>query len=88
MSMSSSSLNLSIWFSSCSAPFCAECSRLRVTADGRLIGCLASNEGIPIRVPLRAGDTTEIGRAVRRVLEGKTADRIFKQGMAMASIGG
>ncbi len=74
--------------SSCSAPFCAECSRLRVTADGRLIGCLASNEGIPIRVPLRAGDTTAIAQAVRRVLAGKTADRIFRQGLAMASIGG
>ena len=76
------------FISSCSAPFCGECSRLRVTADGRLIGCLARNGGIPVRALLRAGDTTAICRVVRHVLEGKTADRVFEQEMAMASIGG
>ena len=76
------------FISSCSAPFCGECSRLRVTADGRLIGCLARNGGIPVRAMLRAGDTASICHAVRHVLEGKTADRVFDQEMAMASIGG
>ncbi len=76
------------FISSCSAPFCAECSRLRVTADGRLIGCLARDGGIPIRGMLRAGDAKAIGRSTRQVLKGKTADRNFEQRMAMASIGG
>lgn len=76
------------FISSCSAPFCGTCARLRVTADGRLIGCLARDGGVPIRKTLRAGDRTSIADVVRRVLSGKTADRIFEQNMAMASIGG
>ena len=76
------------FISSCSAPFCRECSRLRVTADGRLIGCLARSGGIPVRGMLRVGDTQSIYNVVRRVLEGKTAERVFEQGMAMAAIGG
>ena len=76
------------FISSCSAPFCGECSRLRVTADGRLIGCLARNDGIPVRELLRAGNMPAIVQAARRVLEGKTADRAFEQELAMASIGG
>jgi cyclic pyranopterin phosphate synthase len=76
------------FISSCSAPFCGDCSRLRVTSDGRLIGCLARNGGVPIRAMLRTGDTASICHAVRHVLEGKTSDRDFEQGMAMASIGG
>ena len=76
------------FISSCSAPFCGECTRLRVTADGRLIGCLARDGGIPIRELLRAGDQQSILDAARRVLGGKTAERPFKQGLAMASIGG
>lgn len=76
------------FISSCSAPFCDECSRLRVTADGRLIGCLARNGGISVRGMLRAGDTRSICHAARQVVAGKAADRVFEQGMAMASIGG
>ena len=76
------------FISSCSAPFCGECSRLRVTADGRLIGCLARNDGIPVRELLRSGNTAAIAAAAHQVLEGKTADRVFEQALAMASIGG
>ena len=32
-----------------SRDFCAECSRIRVTADGRLKGCLHSREELPLR---------------------------------------
>lgn len=35
--------------------FCAECNRLRLTADGRLRPCLFSTEEIDLRSPLRAG---------------------------------
>jgi len=35
--------------------FCAECNRLRLTADGRLRPCLFSTEEIDLRHPLRAG---------------------------------
>ncbi len=76
------------FISSCSAPFCGDCSRLRVTADGRLIGCLASNEGISVRDMLRAGERQAIVAAARRILGGKTIRRAFEQKLAMASIGG
>jgi cyclic pyranopterin phosphate synthase len=76
------------FISSCSEPFCAECARLRVTADGRLIGCLARNGGISVREMLRAGDTEAVCDAARAVLGAKRVDRLFAQGMAMASIGG
>jgi cyclic pyranopterin phosphate synthase len=35
--------------------FCAECSRLRLTAEGKLFPCLASNEYIDLKEPLRDG---------------------------------
>lgn len=36
-------------------PFCADCDRSRVTADGRWYGCLYSRDGLDLRAPLRAG---------------------------------
>lgn len=76
------------FISSCSAPFCDGCTRLRATADGRLIGCLARDGGISIREWLRSGNRQGVVDAARHVLMGKTADRVFEQGLAMASIGG
>ena len=37
-------------------PFCAACNRLRLTADGALLPCLFSREGIDLRGPLRRGN--------------------------------
>ncbi len=36
-------------------PFCASCSRARLSADGKLYLCLFSNHGIDLRTPLRDG---------------------------------
>jgi len=38
-------------------PFCADCDRARVTADGVLFGCLYAERGVDLRGPLRAGAT-------------------------------
>ncbi len=38
-----------------SEPFCADCNRIRLTADGRLRTCLFSIEETDLRGPLRAG---------------------------------
>lgn len=38
-----------------SAPFCANCTRMRLTADGKLRMCLFSSDEIDVRGPLRAG---------------------------------
>lgn len=41
--------------SSVTEPFCADCSRLRLTADGRLFTCLFGAEGLDMRAALRSG---------------------------------
>jgi cyclic pyranopterin phosphate synthase len=47
-------------------PFCADCNRIRLTADGRLRTCLFSQHETDLRGPLRAGaDDAELGRIVR-----------------------
>jgi len=42
--------------SSVTAPFCGDCHRARVSAEGRLYTCLFSGEGIDLRPALEAGD--------------------------------
>ena len=36
-------------------PFCGDCSRARLSADGRLYTCLFARSGHDLRGPLRAG---------------------------------
>ncbi|RRD30330.1 GTP 3',8-cyclase MoaA [Actinomyces bowdenii] len=44
---------------SVSAPFCADCDRTRITADGRLMTCLFSCAETDLRGPMRAGASDE-----------------------------
>lgn len=76
------------FISPCSEPFCDGCTRLRLTSDGRLLGCLAREEGLDVRGDLREGDTGAICAAAQQVLCGKRADSRFKQPRVMAAIGG
>jgi cyclic pyranopterin phosphate synthase len=49
-----------------SEPFCADCNRIRLTADGRLRTCLFSLRETDLRAPLRAGaDDRELEQIVR-----------------------
>jgi cyclic pyranopterin phosphate synthase len=43
------------FISSVSQPFCGDCSRSRLSADGRMYTCLFAREGHDLRTPLRAG---------------------------------
>ena len=56
------------FISSVTEPFCGECSRARLSADGRLYTCLFARSGHDLRGPLRAGagddDLAGIIRAV------------------------
>ena len=40
-------------------PFCAQCDRVRITSDGRLLTCLFENPGYDIRSLLRNGKKTD-----------------------------
>jgi cyclic pyranopterin phosphate synthase len=92
------------FISPCSDPFCGDCRRLRLTATGRLIGCLARTDGIDVRPWLKqlaAGGSREaevaIGAAIEQALGRKRrpddegagrAGRPFVGQACMARIGG
>jgi cyclic pyranopterin phosphate synthase len=40
-------------------PFCSNCTRARLTADGKLVTCLFSTRGHDLKTPLRQGATDE-----------------------------
>ena len=47
------------FISSVTKPFCAECNRARLTADGRLRLCLLREKEVDLLTPLRDGATLE-----------------------------
>jgi GTP 3',8-cyclase len=52
-----------------SEPFCGDCNRIRLTADGRLRTCLFSLNETDLRGPLRAGaDDHELERIIRHAV--------------------
>jgi cyclic pyranopterin phosphate synthase len=55
-----------------SEPFCSDCNRLRLTADGKLRTCLFSLKETDLREPLRTGaDDEEIEAVIREAVAGK-----------------
>lgn len=80
---------------SVSAAFCANCDRLRLTADGKLRACLFSLGETDLRGPLRLGaDDERIGELARDCVAGKWAghrigqDDFEQPARPMSSIGG
>jgi GTP 3',8-cyclase len=52
--------------SSVSQPFCAACSRARLSSEGKFYTCLFATQGIDLRAPLRDGaDDAELLRIIR-----------------------
>ena len=47
------------FISSVSQPFCADCSRLRLSAEGSMYTCLFAHDGVDVKGPLRSGATDE-----------------------------
>ena len=61
------------FIASVTQPFCATCTRARISAEGMLYTCLFATDGTDLRTLLRAGaDEEQIVRAVRRVWEVRT----------------
>ncbi|MCK9898518.1 cyclic pyranopterin phosphate synthase [Parafrankia colletiae] len=59
---------------SVSAPFCAACDRVRLTADGQVRNCLFAREESDLRGPMRAGaDDDDLAVLWARAVEGKRA---------------
>ena len=70
--------------------FCAECNRLRLTADGKLRPCLFSDEEFDVREALRAGDDETVRLILKEVLWAKPDEHHDKVGTerGMSQIGG
>jgi cyclic pyranopterin phosphate synthase len=78
-----------------SEPFCSDCNRIRLTADGRLRTCLFSLHETDLRGPLRAGagddDLEELirGAVWRKELKHRVGERGFRRpARTMSAIGG
>jgi GTP 3',8-cyclase len=66
------------FISSISAPFCSDCSRARLTADGILRMCLLREKEIDLLSPLRAGATQE---DLRTLILGSVWDKPWGHGL-------
>jgi len=62
------------FISSMSDHFCADCNRLRLTADGFLRNCLFSNEEIDVR-PFIDGGRRQLAAVIRESMNSKKFDR-------------
>jgi cyclic pyranopterin phosphate synthase len=77
--------------SSYTQPFCADCSRLRLTASGELVGCLARDSRVSVRPLLRAEgpfDEPAVLAKVKAVMKRKRAGHAFAGKRCMAKTGG
>lgn len=54
------------FINSVSAPFCATCNRVRLTADGQLRTCLFAETETDLRTPLQRGDDDDVMTALIR----------------------
>jgi cyclic pyranopterin phosphate synthase len=83
------------FIASVSRPFCLNCNRIRLTADGKLRYCLFAIEETDVKGLLRAGGSDrEIADVIRRVVAGKwegheiNSARFVPPPRPMYSIGG
>lgn len=82
------------FISSVTQPFCASCTRARLTADGRLRLCLLREKEVDLLTPLRAGATLDDLRQI--ILDGVwekpwghgLADGVIPLNRVMSEIGG
>lgn len=63
------------FISSVTKAFCRACTRLRLSADGKLYTCLFAGEGTDLRAPLRNGASDEDVREIIRNVWEKRADK-------------
>jgi cyclic pyranopterin phosphate synthase len=56
-------------------PFCASCTRLRLTADGKLVTCLFAESGFDLKALVRSGASDDVIRAEVSKIWATRADR-------------
>ncbi len=61
------------FISSVTQPFCGDCSRARLSSEGKFYTCLFATHGLDLRAPLRAGaDDAELLQMIRGVWGART----------------
>jgi GTP 3',8-cyclase len=73
---------------SVSQPFCGDCTRARLTIEGRLVTCLFAAGGVDLRTPLRAGASDE---TLRELISGtwhRRRDRYSEERAALTDASG
>jgi len=65
--------------SSVSQPFCGDCSRLRVSAEGKVFTCLFAGEGMDLRERLRSAESDDEVIDFLRGLWGQRKDRYSEE---------
>jgi len=71
------------FISSVSLPFCASCTRARLTADGKLRLCLLREKEVDLLTPLRAGATLE---DLRQLIVDNVWDKPWGHGLAQGEV--
>jgi cyclic pyranopterin phosphate synthase len=75
------------FISSITQPFCGDCTRLRLTADGKLLMCLFASEGYDVRALIRSGaDERAIGDFVKSLWL-KRKDRYSEERLQLLRMG-
>jgi len=67
------------FISSVSQPFCGDCSRARISSEGKFFTCLFAKDGIDLRAPLRAGASDDELQQLLRGIWGARTDRYSEQ---------
>ena len=63
------------FISSVTQPFCGDCSRARLSSDGKFYTCLFASEGTDLRAPLRGGASDEELLQLMRAVWERRSDR-------------
>ncbi len=63
-------------------PFCGDCTRARISADGHLVTCLFASGGTDLKTPLRRGDTDEELRELIESIWRRRDDRYSEERLA------
>ena len=73
---------------SVSQPFCGDCTRARLSTDGKLFTCLFAGEGKDLREPLRAGASDQDMLDLISGVWGARVDRYSEERFDLAATGG
>ena len=72
---------------SVSAPFCGDCTRARLTIEGKLVTCLFAADGTDLRTPLRSGASDVELRDLIESIWSRRTDRYSEQRAALTQSG-